>query len=136
MDFLKFLIKYDEQGYAILRITTGFLFLWHGSQKYFNYPPVPGGIVIPHYVIYIAGTIELFGGLLVMFGLWTRWAAFLACGEMAYAYWFVNAFNGILPLTNRGELAVLYCFVFLFIWVKGSGIWSIDHMRRRYIPIE
>jgi putative oxidoreductase len=133
---LKFLSKYEEEGYAILRIITGFLFLWHGSQKYFHFPPLPPGVVFPQYIVYIAGTIELFGGILVMLGLFTRWAAFLASGEMAYAYWMIHAHNGLLPLVNHGELAVLYCFVFLFIWSKGPGIWSIDHVRKRTIPVE
>ncbi len=136
MNFMRFLSKYEEQGYAILRIITGFLFLWHGSQKYFNYPPLPAGIVVPHHIVYIAGTIELIGGILIMTGLFTRWAAFFACGEMAYAYWMVHAHNALLPLVNQGELAVLYCFVFLFIWSKGAGKWSIDSIRKRRIPVD
>lgn len=135
MDLSK-LSKYEEQAYAILRIMAGFLFLWHGSQKYFNYPPLPPGVVLPHYVHYIGGTIELLGGILIMLGLWTRWAAFFASGEMAFAYWMVHAPKAILPLINMGELAVLYCFLFLFIWSRGSGIWSIDSVRKRKIPVQ
>jgi len=131
MNFIRILVKYEEQAYAVLRIMTGFLFLWHGSQKYFNFPPVPPGIVLPHYIVYIGGTIEFLGGLLILIGLWTRWAAFFACGEMAYAYWMVHASKALLPLVNQGEIAVLYCFVFLFIWSKGAGIWSIDKIRKR-----
>lgn len=132
MDFIRYLSRYEEQGYAILRIVTGFLFLWHGSQKYFNYPPLPPGVIVPLYVVYIAGTIEFIGGILVMIGLGTRWAAFLASGEMAYAYWVMHAPHALLPIVNKGELAFLYCFLFLFIWIRGAGIWSIDALIRRH----
>jgi putative oxidoreductase len=136
MDFIKFLSKYEQQVYAILRIITGFLFLWHGSQKYFNYPPLPPGVVLPHYVVYIGGTIELIGGILIMIGLFTRWAAFFSSGEMAFAYWTAHAPHAVLPMVNQGELAVIYCFLFLYIWARGAGIWSIDHMRKRNIRVE
>jgi len=121
-----FLSKYETQIYAILRIVAGFLFLWHGSQKLFGYPPAGGPI--PLYLIIIAGAIEFFGGLFVMTGFLTRWAAFIASGEMAYAYWTVHGTVAVLPIVNQGELAVLYCFVFLFISAKGSGVFSIDNI--------
>ena len=121
-----FISRYEMQIYALLRILTGFLFLWHGSQKLFNYPP--SGQEIPSYIFFIAGPIEFFGGLLVMTGLWGRWAAFICSGEMAYAYWTAHASHAVLPFVNHGELAVLYCFLFLFIAVRGSGIFSIDHI--------
>lgn len=117
--------KYNEQFYALLRIVVGFLFLCHGSQKLIDIPH--SGKEIPEYIILIAGPIEFFGGFLVMIGLWTRWAAFVCCGEMAYAYWTVHGLHGLLPLVNHGELAMLYCFLFLFISSKGSGIFSMDH---------
>ena len=78
-------------------------------------------------LMFIAGVIEFFGGLLVMTGFLTRWTAFVCSGEMAVAYWKVHGLMAILPLTNRGELAMLYCFLFLFICIKGSGIFSIDN---------
>ena len=117
--------RYEMQIYSILRIVVGFLFLWHGSQKLFAFPPA--GHVIPPYIVFIAGPIEFFGGLLVMIGLWTRWAAFIGSGEMAFAYWTVHSTHAVLPLSNGGELAMIYCFLFLFISARGSGVFSIDH---------
>ena len=122
--------QYDKYFFSILRIAIGFLFLWHGTQKYFNYPPLPPKVIMPLSTIAIGGTIEFVGGILICIGLWTRVAAFLACGEMAYAYWFVHAKRGILPMTNGGELALLYCFVFMFFVFYGSGTWSIDSIFR------
>jgi putative oxidoreductase len=81
---------------------------------------------VPAFVTWIGGPIELIGGTLVMIGLFTRWAAFVASGEMAAAYCMAHAPRGPLPLVNQGELAVLYCFVFLYIASRGSGIWSVD----------
>ena len=120
-----FISKYETQIYAILRVVAGFLFLWHGSQKLFGYPPA--GHEIPLFIVLIAGPIEFFGGLLVMTGLWTRWAAFICSGEMAYAYWSVHGIHALLPFVNFGELALIYCFLFLFISARGSGIFSVDH---------
>jgi putative oxidoreductase len=77
----------------------------------------------------VAGPIELFGGILVMLGLFTRWAAFLCSGQMAAAYWIGHGTQALLPLLNQGELAALYCFVFLFISARGAGIWSLDGSR-------
>lgn len=124
-----FLQKYESQLYALLRIVAGFLFLWHGSQKLFGFPP-PGGPMAAH-IVAIAGPIEFFGGLLILFGLFTRWAAFIAAGEMAYAYWTAHAPRGWLPMVNHGELAMLYCFLFLFIAAAGPGRWSLDALRVR-----
>ena len=120
-----FISKYETQAYAVLRIVAGFLFLWHGSQKLFDFPA--SGHEIPSYIIYIGGSIEFFGGLLVMIGLWTRWAAFINSGMMAYAYWSAHGTHAILPILNNGELAMIYCFLFLFISSKGSGVFSVDH---------
>jgi putative oxidoreductase len=126
MSVKSFFSKYETEVYTILRIVAGFLFMWHGSQKLFNFPPA--GHVMPSHIVYIAGPIEFFGGLLVMIGLWTRWAAFICSGEMAYAYWTVHATHALLPLLNGGELAIIYCFLFLFISTRGSGTFSIDHI--------
>jgi putative oxidoreductase len=120
-----FISRYEIQVYSILRFVIGFLFLWHGSQKLFNFPPA--GQVIPPYITFIAGPIEFIGGLLVMIGLWTHWAAFICSGEMAYAYWTVHGTHVLLPFLNGGELAIIYCFLFLFISARGSGAFSIDH---------
>jgi putative oxidoreductase len=120
-----FFSKYETQVYSVLRIVAGFLFLWHGSQKLFAFPPTEN--LIQSYKVFIAGPIEFFGGLLVMIGLLTRWAAFICCGEMAYAYWTVHATHALLPFLNGGELAIIYCFLFLFISTRGSGVLSIDN---------
>lgn len=118
--------KYELQLYSILRIVAGFLFLWHGSQKLFNIPHTD--YKMASYIVYIAGPVEFFGGLLVMAGLWTRWAAFICSGEMAVAYWKAHGLHALLPIVNSGELAVIYCFLFLFISAKGSGNFSVDKL--------
>ena len=125
-----FVSKYGSHCYALMRIVVGFLFLWHGSQKLLDFPSgMPAGV--PPFITYGAGSIELVGGILVMIGLFTHWAAFIASGEMAAAYWMVHGPKALLPIQNKGELAVLYCFVFLFIASQGSGIWSVDAARKR-----
>ncbi len=125
MDFMR---ARESETYALMRIMTGFLFLWHGTQKLFEIPaPMP--MEIPALIKFVAGPIELFGGALVMLGLFTRPAAFLCSGLMAAAYWMAHGMKAFLPLTNGGELATLYCFVFLFLAARGSGIWSADAAR-------
>src|SRR6185436_12638940 len=126
---MNFLRTYEPQTYALFRIATGFLFLWHGMQKLFGFPgEMPPGV--PAFVLYVGGPIELIGGTLVMLGLFTRPAAFLCSGMMAAAYWMAHGSRALLPIQNQGEPAVLYCFVFLYIATRGSGIWSIDGGRR------
>ena len=123
----KFMSPFGSQTYALLRMVAGFLFLWHGSQKLLGFP---GGFSErPFHLTYIAGPIELIGGILVMLGLFTRGAAFLCSGLMAFAYWMSHGTRALLPIENRGELAALYCFVFLFISAQGAGIWSLDGLR-------
>lgn len=121
---MTFMQRFVPQTYAMMRIITGLLFLWHGTQKLFAFPVPPPPV--PPFVIYIAGPIELVGGLLVMVGLYTGWAAFLCSGLMASAYWMVHGTKALFPIQNGGELAALYCFVFLYIAARGSGIWSVD----------
>jgi putative oxidoreductase len=123
-----FMRPYEAQTYALLRIVAGFLFLWHGMSKLFGIPtpPPPGA---PPFVIYVAGGIELAAGALVMLGFFTRWAAFIASGQMAVAYWMAHGTRALLPIQNQGEPAVLYCFVFLFIASRGAGRWSVDATR-------
>ncbi|MDB2360618.1 DoxX family protein [Porticoccaceae bacterium] len=123
---MKFLDNYQEQAYALLRITAGFMFLLHGTQKFFNFPQqYPYGEL--GFLSIAAGSIELIGGVLIILGLTTRGAAFLCSGTMAVAYWLVHGTKSFYPLINGGELAALYCFIFLFIACKGSGIWSMDN---------
>ncbi|PHS71826.1 MAG: LuxR family transcriptional regulator [Cycloclasticus sp.] len=120
-----FLDKYQEHLYALLRIVSGFLFIWHGTQKFFNFPinfPQPSLNIM----ISAAGGIELLGGGLIMLGLFTRPAAFISSGTMAVAYWMVHSSKALLPMANGGETAVLFCFVFLFIAARGAGIWGFD----------
>ena len=122
-----FMRRFDGETYALMRIVTGFLFLWHGSQKLLGFPQaVPEA---PAFILYVAGPIELIGGTLVAVGLFTRWAAFLCSGLMASAYWIAHGTKHFFPLLNGGELAALYCFVFLFISAHGPGMWSIDAAR-------
>ena len=121
-----FLAKYESLLYSVLRIILGFLFLWHGSQKLFGFPP--SGSTMPHYVVMIAGPVEFIGGLFAMAGFLTRWAAFVCSGEMAYAYWTVHSPLAVLPLVNHGELAVIYCFLFLYVAARGPGNFSIDYL--------
>jgi putative oxidoreductase len=126
----EFLNSWSPRILSVLRFITGFLFLWHGSQKLFGFPPSqqPGGDMPP--IVLVAGILEFFGGLLILVGLFTRWTAFILCGLMAVAYWMAHGTNGkgFLPLLNGGELAVLYCFVFLYLFFAGGGTWSLDNL--------
>jgi putative oxidoreductase len=120
-----------EPTYAIMRIVVGLLFLFHGAQKLLG---LFGGSERPvASLMGVAGIIELAGGLLVAVGLLAGLAAFIASGQMAFAYLLVHAPRGGWPIQNDGELAVLYCFLLLFIAARGGGIWSLDAalLRRR-----
>ena len=120
-----FMRPYSAQLYAVMRIVFGLLFMSHGMQKLFGlYGGVPADA--PPFVVYGAGTIEFVTGALVAIGFFTRWAAFLASGTMAVAYWMAHGTKAFHPLMNQGELAILYCFAFLFISAHGAGIWSAD----------
>jgi putative oxidoreductase len=119
--------KFEPYAYALLRITAGGMFTFHGAQKILGVlaesrPPVGSQL-------WIGGIIELFGGLAVTLGIGTSLAAFLCCGMMAVAYfqyhWKLRFDANLFPAVNKGELAVLYCFVFLFISCQGSGRWSL-----------
>lgn len=121
---------------AIFRIVVGLLFIAHGTQKIFGFPPspMPGMPVDPFTALGVAGIIELVGGAMIVLGLLTRPVAFLLAGEMAVAYFRVHFPRGFFPINNGGELAVLYCFAFLYLMVAGAGAWSLDAIlsRRRY----
>jgi len=126
----KFMAFLNNQTYALMRMVVGFLFLCHGGQKLFGVPTAAPPD-LPAYITYIAGPIELVGGALVMVGLFTRQAAFLCSGLMAFAYWMAHGHKALFPIQNGGELAVLYSFIFLFISTQGSSVWSLDDMRGR-----
>jgi len=118
-------VNWPSATHALLRIMTGFLFVPHGYQKLFGLGGVgPREGALP----LIAGLIEVIGGTLIILGWQTRWVAFLCSGLMAAAYFIAHASGGFLPLLNRGETAVLYCFVFLYLWANGSGAWSLDSL--------
>jgi putative oxidoreductase len=122
--------RFAEPIYAMLRIVTGLLFASHGSQALLNFPPAEPHALPP--LILVGKVIELVGGILIAVGLQTSIAAFITSGQMAYAYWvYHHAKGGFWPVVNKGELAVLYCFVFLFMAAKGSGAWSVDGLIRR-----
>jgi putative oxidoreductase len=125
----RFLGQYSPYLYAVMRVVVGVLFACHGAQKLFGVlggvGSQPGASVPLFSLMGLAGIIEFFGGLLIAVGWLAGYAAFIASGEMAVAY-FMNHFpRGFWPIMNRGELAVLYCFVFLYIASRGAGIWSI-----------
>ncbi|HSP35076.1 MAG TPA: DoxX family protein [Thermoanaerobaculia bacterium] len=116
-----------EHAYALLRIVTGAMFMIHGTQKILGVPsadfhPAVGTLA------WFSGMIELVCGALVLVGLLTTIAAFIASGEMAVGYFMAHAPHGLIPNVNKGEMAVLYCFVFLYIAANGAGAWSIDHL--------
>jgi putative oxidoreductase len=120
---MQFLNRFSDHLYSLMRLMAGFLFACHGAQKLFG---VLGGPVMRHVsLMLVAGIIEFFGGLLIALGVFTVFAAFIASGEMATAYFLGHAPHGFWPIRNHGELAVLFCFVFLYIASRGDGTWSV-----------
>ena len=117
---------------SIVRIMSGLLFLQHGTAKLLSFP---AGAVSPNFSLMsmpgYAGMIEFVCGILLVIGLFSRPAAFIASGMTAVAYFMVHAPMGFFPILNRGELAALYCFVFLYLAAAGPGPWSIDAVRRK-----
>ena len=117
---------------SVLRIVAGFLFMAHGTQKLFAWPVGEPQQAVPVLSLMgLAGVLEVFGGLLLLLGLFTRPVAFLLAGEMAIAYFKAHAPQGFWPILNRGEVAVLYCFLFLYLAAAGAGPWSLDAARAR-----
>lgn len=119
---------------SVLRIVTAYLYVMHGTAKLLGVPHVASFDKLQVFsLIGLAGVLELVGGALLLIGLFTRPVAFILCGEMAFAYFMGHAPKGnvLVPMLNGGELAVLYCFVFLFFAVAGAGAWSVDGLRRR-----
>jgi putative oxidoreductase len=122
-----FLIEWAPYVLSVLRIISGFLFLQHGMQKLLGYPAPPPGGKPPVASLYgVAGLIEFLGAILIIAGLFTRPVAFILSGLMAVAYFTAHAPQGFWPAKNQGEMAVLYCFIFLFLVFAGGGPWSLD----------
>lgn len=126
----RFIGNYSPHLFAILRIVAGLMYAMHGSQKLFGWPG-DGNTVELVSLMGLAGIIEFFGGLMIAFGVFASWAAFIASGQMAVAYFMAHAPQGWNPLMNEGEKAVLYCFLFLYIAAHGAGIWSVDAARNK-----
>ncbi|WP_375408399.1 DoxX family protein [uncultured Methylobacterium sp.] len=118
---------------SVLRIMTGLLFLAHGTQKLFGFPPRSGGGNAPELISMIgaAGILELVGGVLIVLGLFTRPTAFILSGQMAFAYFIAHAPRNVFPSLNGGDAAILFCFIFLYLAAAGAGPWSLDAQRRR-----
>lgn len=129
-----FFETWRPRALAVLRIVTAYLLIPHGTAKLFGAPhqAMFDGLQLMS-LIGLAGILEIGGGVLLLVGLFTRLVAFVLCGFMAVAYFMAHASQGhvLLPMLNQGELAVLYCFVFLYFAVAGAGAWSVDAVRRR-----
>lgn len=123
-----FLAAWRPRVLSIMRIVTAFLFMQHGGQKLFGFPAPQRAEFDLLTLSGVAGVLELFGGFLVLIGLFTRPTAFVLSGLMAFAYFIAHAPRDFWPIVNAGELAALYCFVFLYLSVAGGGTWSLDHI--------
>ena len=121
---------------SILRIVTGLLFMEHGLSKIFNFPPqaTPRDYALMTLVPGLAGLIEAIGGALLTVGLFTRVAAFIMSGEMAFGYFMAHASRNFFPILNGGDAAILYCFLFLYFAIAGGGEWSLDRVLFRRSP--
>ena len=127
------LSAYTPQALSVLRIVTAFLFVQHGTAKFFGYPHVAAFDSFQAMsLVGIAGVLEVIGGFLVLIGLFTRPVAFVLCGFMAVAYFMAHASKGgvLTPILNGGELAIMFCFVFLLLFFAGAGPWSVDVARK------
>lgn len=130
----KVLGNFSPHAYALMRVVVGLLFACHGAQKVFGWfggVDGKGTAALLSSLFGVAGAIELITGLLIVIGLLTGYASFIASGEMAAAYFMGHFPNGFWPIENKGEPAVLFCFVFLYVATRGAGIWSIDGARQR-----
>ena len=122
---------------SILRIVAALIFMEHGTQKLLGFPPSDRPAPELLSLSGVAGVLELFGGALLVVGLFTRPVAFVLSGQMAVAYWIAHAPQSFFPILNGGDAAILYCFVFLYLVVAGGGAWSLDNAvreRRRSVP--
>jgi len=128
---------YTSRALALLRIVSAFLFIQHGTAKFFGVPHVAmfDGFQAAS-LMGVAGVLELVGGALLLIGLFSRPTAFVLSGFMAVAYFMAHASRGFVltPILNQGELAIMFCFVFLFISAAGGGAWSVDAARAKTAP--
>jgi putative oxidoreductase len=126
-----FRAEWSPRLLSVIRIIAGLMFMQHGLSKYFGFPaPFPVAVQAAS-LLGVAGVIEIVAGALIAVGLFARLAAFIASGEMAVAYFMFHFPKGFFPLANGGELAIFYCFFFLYIALHGPGPWSIDGARSR-----
>lgn len=126
MDTTKLVADWQPRMLSVLRIIAALLFLEHGTGKLLGFPPSPTGMPAFLSLLWVQGIIEFAGGVLLTLGLFTRPVAFILSGDMAAAYFMAHAPKSFFPMLNGGEAAVLYCFIFLFLFVAGGGVWSID----------
>lgn len=124
-------LPWERRMLSVLRFVTGLLYMQHGLNKIFDFPPT--STHHPYHLFTLvpglAGLLETFGGFLIVLGLFTRPVAFLLSGEMALAYFMAHAKRGVFPFLNGGDEAILYCFVFFYLFVAGGGAWSLDRLR-------
>lgn len=122
--------RYAPHALGVLRIVAAFIFLLHGTQKLLGFPEATRGMPEFLSMLWVAGALELVGGVLLLIGLFTRPTAFVMSGLMAFAYFIAHAPQSIFPTLNGGDAAILYCFVFLYLVFAGGGAWSLDAGRR------
>ena len=117
---------------SVLRIVAALIFIEHGTQKLFGFPAPPqAGLPAAMTLSWFAAVLEVFGGLALLLGIFTRPVAFILSGEMAVAYWYAHFPRNFYPVLNGGDAAILYCFVFLYLAAAGPGPWSLDRLLRR-----
>ena len=114
---------------GVLRIVAAILFIEHGTQKLFGFPPTERPMPELFTLMWFAGVLEVFGGLLLLLGLFTRPVAFILSGQMAFAYWMAHAPQSPYPAINGGDAAILFCFLFLYLAAAGPGSYSVDGAR-------
>jgi putative oxidoreductase len=132
MEKSNFFPLWSDRLLSVLRIVVAGLFVQHGTAKLFHIPHIAQFDSVQLMSLSgIAGAIEIVFGILLLIGLFTRVSAFILSGEMAFAYFIAHAAHGALPIQNQGELAAIYCWVFLYFAVAGGGVWSLDAHRER-----